>query len=63
MNQRTYSQLVVTALINGATVLIALTGGSLYCHAQALPLTEPITVNVQVETKPEPKKAIGLVLS
>lgn len=33
------------------------------CDGQALPLTEPITVNVQVEAKPEPKKAIGMVLS
>jgi len=32
-------------------------------HSQALPLTEPITVNVQVEAKPEPKKVVGLVLS
>jgi hypothetical protein len=33
------------------------------CHSQALPLTEPLTVNVRVEAKPEPKKAIGMVLS
>lgn len=33
------------------------------CLGQALPLTEPITVNVRVEAKPEPKKAIGMVLS
>ena len=33
------------------------------CHGQALPLTEPLTVNVRVEAKPEPKKAIGMVLS
>lgn len=33
------------------------------CFSQALPLTEPLTVNVQVEAKPEPKRAIGLVLS
>ena len=33
------------------------------CFGQALPLTEPITVNVRVEAKPEPKKAIGMVLS
>jgi len=32
-------------------------------HAQALPITEPLTVNVRVEAKPEPKKAIGMVLS
>ncbi len=32
-------------------------------HAQALPITEPLTVNVRVEAKPEPKKAIGIVLS
>lgn len=37
--------------------------GSHRCAAQALPLTEPITVNVQVEAKPEPKKAIGMVMS
>jgi hypothetical protein len=30
---------------------------------QALPITEPLTVNVRVEAKPEPKKAIGIVLS
>jgi hypothetical protein len=33
------------------------------CHGQVLPLTDPLTVNVRVETKPEPKKAIGMVLS
>jgi hypothetical protein len=32
-------------------------------HAQALPITEPLTVNVRVEAKPEPKKAIGMMLS
>lgn len=35
----------------------------LHSHAQALPITEPLTVNVRVEAKPEPKKAIGMVLS
>ena len=32
-------------------------------YTQALPITEPLTVNVRVEAKPEPKKAIGMVLS
>jgi hypothetical protein len=32
-------------------------------HSQALPITEPLLVNVRVEAKPEPKKAIGMVLS
>lgn len=31
--------------------------------AQSLPTTEPVTVNVRVEAKPEPKKAVGIVLS
>jgi hypothetical protein len=31
--------------------------------AQALPITEPLTVNLRVEAKPEPKKAVGIVLS
>jgi hypothetical protein len=43
--------------------MAALILGAKRCDAQALPLTEPITVNVQVEAKPEPKKAIGMVLS
>lgn len=32
-------------------------------YSQALPITEPLLVNVRVESKPEPKKAIGMVLS
>jgi hypothetical protein len=50
--------------------LLASTAGALAsaapltpAHAQALPITEPLTVNVRVEAKPEPKKAIGMVLS
>jgi hypothetical protein len=31
--------------------------------AQSLPTTEPVTVNVHVEAKPEPRKAVGIVLS
>ncbi len=43
--------------------LLAITTPVRHSHAQALPITEPLTVNVRVEAKPEPKKAIGLVLS
>lgn len=43
--------------------LITIATPVLHTHAQALPITEPLTVNVRVEAKPEPKKAIGLVLS
>jgi hypothetical protein len=43
--------------------LLAVATPVLHTHAQALPITEPLTVNVRVEAKPEPKKAIGLVLS
>ncbi len=43
--------------------ILSISLGAFRCYAQALPLTEPITVNVQVEAKPEPKKAIGMVLS
>lgn len=43
--------------------LLAIATPVLHSHAQALPITEPLTVNVRVEAKPEPKKAIGLVLS
>lgn len=31
--------------------------------AQPLPSQEPLTVNVRVEAKPEPKRAVGMVLS
>lgn len=43
--------------------LLALATPVLHTYAQALPITEPLAVNVRVEAKPEPKKAIGLVLS
>ncbi len=43
--------------------LVAIATPVLRGHTQALPITEPLTVNVRVEAKPEPKKAIGLVLS
>lgn len=43
--------------------LLAIATPVLRGHTQALPITEPLTVNVRVEAKPEPKKAIGLVLS
>jgi len=43
--------------------LLAIVTPVLRGHTQALPITEPLTVNVRVEAKPEPKKAIGLVLS
>ena len=46
-----------------ASLVAAMVVSARSCQAQALPLTEPITVNVQVEAKPEPKKAIGMVLS
>lgn len=53
-----------SVLCRSTLALVApFTLGSDTCHAQALPLTEPITVNVQVEAKPDPKKAIGMVLS
>lgn len=47
----------------GFALVSVVTVGASRCEAQALPLTEPITVNVHVEAKPEPKKAIGMVLS
>jgi hypothetical protein len=43
-------------------MFLTTTALSLTAEAQ-LPSTEPILVNVQVEAKPEPKKAIGMVLS
>jgi hypothetical protein len=43
--------------------LLAIATPLFHSHAQALPMTEPLTVTVRVEAKPEPKKAIGLVLS
>jgi len=48
------------------TTLIGVLAAAPTCSnsdAQALPITEPLTVNVRVEAKPEPKKAIGMVLS
>jgi hypothetical protein len=51
------------ALRNLFVATVSLVGGSIACHGQALPLTEPLTVNVRVEAKPEPKKAVGMVLS
>lgn len=48
------------ASLTGALSLTLHTQGG---YAQALPITEPLTVNVRVEAKPEPKKAIGMVLS
>lgn len=61
MNTRFFSSLrnnlalAITGLISSATVDAAV--------AQILPINEPILVNVQVEAKPEPKKAIGIILS
>ena len=51
------------ALLVIASTVASTTLSGRSCQAQALPLTEPITVNVQVEAKPEPKKALGMVLS
>lgn len=45
------------------TATLFLGAGATTSHGQALPLTEPLTVNVRVEAKPEPKKAVGMVLS
>ena len=53
---------LVARIVCGA--FIAICGGTpLHAHSQALPITEPLLVNVRVESKPEPKKAIGMVLS
>lgn len=46
-----------------ATCIAVSACSSIEAHAQALPITEPLLVNVRVESKPEPKKAIGMVLS
>ena len=48
------------ASLSGALIMVTPLINS---HAQALPITEPLTVNLRVEAKPEPKKAVGLVLS
>jgi hypothetical protein len=53
----------LSALRNLLVATFSLVGASITCHGQALPLTEPLTVNVRVEAKPEPKKAVGMVLS
>ena len=56
-----------SALLHALRNLAAATCGVVVCAStcfgQALPLTEPLTVNVRVEAKPEPKKAVGMVLS
>lgn len=59
-----------TALISSVRKNLAVTFMSFILHptsitsfAQTLPTNEPILVNVQVEAKPEPKKAIGMILS
>lgn len=46
-----------------ALCVTATAASSVDAQAQALPITEPLLVNVRVESKPEPKKAIGMVLS
>lgn len=64
MNNATTFLPRVSKIVRATLALIpCVLWGTHRCHAQALPLTEPITVNVQVEAKPEPKKAIGMVLS
>jgi hypothetical protein len=53
----------LTILLSSLSALFTLATPRSSLHAQALPITEPLTVNVRVEAKPEPKKAIGMVLS
>lgn len=54
---------VLSYLVTFLSGVVACVTTSHTGHAQALPITEPLTVNVRVEAKPEPKKAIGMVLS
>ena len=60
MNARSSLLSYSIASITGALIFILSVREG---HSQALPITEPLTVNVRVEAKPEPKKAIGMVLS
>ena len=60
MNAR-YS--VLSHLVTFLSGVVACVTTMYESNAQALPITEPLTVNVRVEAKPEPKKAIGMVLS
>jgi hypothetical protein len=60
MNARCSVLSYLVPLLTGAVAYVTTIHES---HAQALPITEPLTVNVRVEAKPEPKKAIGMVLS
>jgi hypothetical protein len=52
----------ILALLVAFGALVTLTTTLSSAHAQ-LPSTEPVLVNVQVEAKPEPKKAVGMLLS
>ncbi|MEY4667318.1 MAG: hypothetical protein RL518_17 [Pseudomonadota bacterium] len=50
-------------LVNLVASVLAFGTPSGESNAQALPITEPLAINLRVEAKPEPKKAIGMVLS
>ena len=60
LSQKPSLQIRAFAFLAGS--LIAAATLSHAAEAQ-LPSSEPILVNVQVEAKPEPKKAVGMILS